>query len=159
MDQRTAIERDTLISYFPNLEADGDFVITSPSTYDYNCIAWALGYNNKWLWPLDEDCDILDGVEYWPDGLPRTEDIGNIIEAFKMEGYELCSNCNFEQGYTKVALYSIDCKATHAARQLDSGKWTSKLGPLNDITHGTPFSIEGDMYGKVHCIMKRPEKY
>jgi hypothetical protein len=46
-------------------------------------------------------------------------------------------------------------ECTHAARQLSNGCWTSKLGKLNDIQHGTPESIEGTEYGIVYCFMKR----
>jgi len=45
---------------------------------------------------------------------------------------------------------------THAARQLPDGKWTSKLGQLEDITHGTTDVIEGGDYGEVVQFMKRP---
>ena len=44
---------------------------------------------------------------------------------------------------------------THAARQLSSGFWTSKLGEAYDIQHGTPQSIEGGIYGCVYCYMKK----
>jgi hypothetical protein len=43
----------------------------------------------------------------------------------------------------------------HAARQLPSGRWTSKLGELEDIEHGLR-DLEGDAYGTVVLIMKRP---
>ena len=62
-----------------------------------------------------------------------------------------------EDKYQKVALYvKKDSKTwTHAARELRNGFWTSKLGQGYDIQHGTPFTIEGDSYGEVYCIMKR----
>ncbi|MFM7428637.1 MAG: hypothetical protein ACKO1F_01925 [Flammeovirgaceae bacterium] len=56
----------------------------------------------------------------------------------------------------KVALYGKDGKWTHAARQLVSGKWTSKMGSCEDIEHLTPLVLEGEGYGYVFQVMKRP---
>ncbi len=44
---------------------------------------------------------------------------------------------------------------THAARQLASGRWTSKLGKAEDIEHDL-HDLEGDLYGIVVLLMKRP---
>ncbi|TAF36353.1 MAG: hypothetical protein EAZ69_10585 [Oscillatoriales cyanobacterium] len=43
---------------------------------------------------------------------------------------------------------------THAARQLANGKWTSKLGWLEDIEHELD-GLTGDRYGVVGQILKR----
>jgi hypothetical protein len=57
----------------------------------------------------------------------------------------------------KVALYmTSDGEISHAARQLPSGRWTSKLGAYEDIEHNTLAAIEGDAYGMVAQILKRP---
>ena len=50
---------------------------------------------------------------------------------------------------------------SHAARQLPSGHWTSKLGKAEDIRHSTLEAVESDPnlglgYGKVAVILKRP---
>jgi regulator of protease activity HflC (stomatin/prohibitin superfamily) len=42
----------------------------------------------------------------------------------------------------------------HAARQLPSGMWTSKLGALEDIEHQLE-GLAGDRYGKIGQILKR----
>lgn len=44
---------------------------------------------------------------------------------------------------------------THAARQLHSGAWTSKLGNAEDIEHEL-HALEGEIYGTVVVIMNRP---
>jgi hypothetical protein len=44
---------------------------------------------------------------------------------------------------------------THAARQLTSGAWTSKLGNAADIEHELR-ALEGEIYGVVALILKRP---
>ena len=43
-----------------------------------------------------------------------------------------------QDGYEKIAIYALDGEPTHAARQLDTGRWTSKLGKHEDIEHDTP---------------------
>jgi hypothetical protein len=53
-------------------------------------------------------------------------------------------------------LYADDQAAPkHAARQLASGRWTSKIGVLEDIEHDLR-DLEGDEYGKVVVVIKRP---
>jgi hypothetical protein len=44
---------------------------------------------------------------------------------------------------------------THAARLLPSGLWTSKLGEWEDIEHDL-LALEGDVYGTVALLLKRP---
>lgn len=153
-------EEVQIIEVFPGLKNDPDFKITSPYNPDYNCIAWAYHYDNRWMWPGGVDKKTVDGFRFWPEGVEDTTDVAAFIEAFRKKGYEVCSNSEFEDGFRKIALYvkpgTTEC--THAARQLRSGKWTSKLGRSQDIQHGTPYSIEGDVYGVVHCIMKVPFK-
>ena len=43
------------------------------------------------------------------------------------------------------------------ARQLDSGKWASKLGKLEDIEHDLT-GVEGKVYGKVAQYLKKPRQ-
>jgi hypothetical protein len=45
---------------------------------------------------------------------------------------------------------------THAARQLDNGKWTSKLGQLEDIEHESLEALSGAVYGSVVQVLKKP---
>jgi hypothetical protein len=60
-----------------------------------------------------------------------------------------------EPGYEKVALYALAGLPKHAARQLPGGRWTSKLGPLEDVEHALEGLI-GTWYGNVVQILKRP---
>jgi hypothetical protein len=75
--------------------------------------------------------------------------------AFRALGYEPCADGHPEAGYEKVALYGNTTFYTHAARQLPSGKWTSKLGPFEDIEHDTPDDVAGGVYGEVMVFMRR----
>lgn len=137
---------------FPSLSYDKNFKITSPENPDYNCIAWTYGKVNCWMWPNEDS----DGVDYWPNNYLGGPDVKAFIEAFKKIGYEVCENDELEDGFLKIALYTIPhtTECTHAARQLNNGCWTSKLGSSNDIQHSTPYSIQGRLYGNVYCILK-----
>ncbi|MCL2313586.1 MAG: hypothetical protein FWC41_14105 [Firmicutes bacterium] len=109
------------------------------------------------MWPGGVEAMTLDGFHYWPDGVEDNEDVTAFIDAFQLKGFIVCDSWEHETEYRRIALYVEEgnTKCTHASRELSSGKWTSKLGPYKDIQHGTPFSIEGQDYGKVYCIMKR----
>jgi hypothetical protein len=60
-----------------------------------------------------------------------------------------------ESGFEKIALFASDGVPKHAARQLESGRWTSKLGTREDIEHAL-HDLEGAIYGSVALVMKRP---
>jgi hypothetical protein len=129
---------------FPRLTAENHRV-TSPETTDYNCVTWSAGDPGRWWEP---------GV-YWP--VPAESYGPEALEqAFRSLGYEPCSDGSTEGGFEKVALYSAGQFYTHAARQLPTGKWTSKLGRLEDIEHDTPEDVAGGVYGEVFRFMKRP---
>lgn len=144
-----------ILQTFPQLQKDPNFKVTSKSDYKYNCIAWAAIYDDRWIWPPTSYS--LDGVYYyWPENTKNTDNVSSFIEMFEKKGYEKCSSYDFEKGYRKIALYAGENETcTHGARQISNGLWTSKLGAEQDIQHGSPYSIEGDNYGKVYCIMKK----
>ncbi|MBU4421077.1 MAG: hypothetical protein KKH84_08760 [Proteobacteria bacterium] len=134
--------------WFPKLQGGG-YTITSPATVDYNCIAWAADDTESVWWP-----DRLY-IGYWPAGIPRAETLEGFIEAFATLGFTQCDAAEYEKGFEKVAIYvDTSGKPTHAARQLSSGLWTSKLGNLQDIEHDID-GVSGDLYGSVAVIMKR----
>ena len=96
---------------FPRL----DYVITSESDGDYNCIAWAIGHNDTW-WSH------LPGYRWMGQ---RTPGIDSLIALFHELGYEECADDGIESGYEKVALYAQNGRWTHAARQLSNGQSSS----------------------------------
>ncbi|MBI5409313.1 MAG: hypothetical protein HZA14_08105 [Nitrospirae bacterium] len=135
---------------FPGLQSGG-YDITSPATQEYNCIAWAAGDSETWWWP-NKDC-------FWPSDAPQEENLDVFIKVYEAVGYSLCDSDSYEEGVEKVAVY-VDPEGlpTHAARQLSNGRWTSKLGKLEDIEHDTLEGISGHTYGSVAVIMKRPKQ-
>src|SRR5262245_37921429 len=138
----------TLEQHFPNLAPTG-YTVTSPATFVYNCIAWAAGITDDWWWP-----DPM-GVSTWPAPARREETLAAFVEAFRTLGYVPCDDGAPEPGYEKVALYALAGVPKHAARQLPSGRWTSKLGELEDVEH-TLDGLVGTWYGDVVQFLKRP---
>src|SRR5262249_46956900 len=103
---------------FPHLQIEG-YTVTSPATSGYNCIAWAAGKNDAWWWP-----DKMH-VHYWPDEVERVVSMTAFQALFEFLGYARCDDGIFEIGFEKVALYAMDGKPKHAARQTSTGQWTS----------------------------------
>jgi hypothetical protein len=137
---------------FPGLRGT-DYRVTSPRDRQYNCIAWATGDMRRWWWP---DPPPEDEAYYWPPGASNEETLAAFVAAFATLGYGPCEGEAAEPGWERVALYATaDGAPTHAARQLPNGRWTSKLGRLEDLEHGL-HDLEGEAYGIVVQILKRP---
>ena len=137
----------------PNLN-DANCVVTSPRHNGYNCIAWAVGDSSRWWWPSP-----LPGSAYWPRGVPLEESIQAFIQAFGTKGFTPCADSSLEDGVEKIALFANQVGGllvpTHAALQLESGEWTSKLGPLEDIMHITSDAVNGPLYGQAVQFLSR----
>lgn len=82
-------------------------------------------------------------------------DLSAFVAAFGTLGYEPCSDGDLEDGFEKIAIYRSPSGIQHAARQLGTGRWTSKLGGLEDIEHGSPAELEGVEYGRVVQYLRR----
>lgn len=135
---------------FPDLRGTS-YSDTSPCTPDYNCIAWAAGESDRWWEP-----DLLMAGYYWPANARQSYDVLALVDAYESIGYTKCPNGKAQRGYEKVAIYASPTgEWTHGARQLASGRWTSKLGSREDIEHETPQDLCGKEYGTVHCYMRR----
>ena len=96
------------------------------------------------------------GQYFWPAGVPRRLTIEAFVEAYALLGYAKCGDGSLEPGFEKIAIYSKGLP-THAARQLSDGRWTSKLGQSEDISHDAVETVEGPLYGTVEVYMKRPQ--
>ena len=87
--------------------------------------------------------------------------MGGFVEAFEALGYHLCLSEALEPGLEKIAIYGVQGPdglsiPTHAALQLPSGEWTSKLGRFEDIRHQTVEGVSGPVYGRARIFMSRP---
>ena len=134
---------------FPAL-ASGNYAVTGPAGSDYNCIAWAAGESDRWWWP-----DPL-GLNFWPPEITRLETIDSFRLAFEALGFANAKNDQPEPGMEKIAIFAQGGKPTHMARQLENGRWTSKMGQSEDIEHALR-DLEGVLYGEVALFMGRPK--
>ena len=132
---------------FPAL-AESGYLKSSESDPFYNCFAFAVHDTGQWwekmavrgyYWPLDRD----DRVEDW-------------VAALKLHNFTPTENRGLEPSFEKVCIYvNKDGSPEHVARQLESGKWTSKIGKHEDIEHATLSALEGQEYGEATITMKR----
>jgi hypothetical protein len=131
----------------------GKFKVTSPVDVRYNCIAFAAGDTTKWWWP--------DPQYYWPSSIRSENTLEAYIMLFKSLGYEECAGPEVEPGFEKVAIFTgATGKPTHAARQLETGVWASKLGKSFDIQHELEQvgGFKAKSYGRLAAYLKRPTK-
>jgi len=136
---------------FPGLRT-APYVVMTPRTNRYNCIAWAAGDDANWWWPTNGPGDVQ---RFWPTGVRREETLAAFIAALATRGFAPAETDALETGFEKVALF-VDGRGvpTHAARQLSTGLWTSKLGDWEDIEHRL-HALEGELYGSVAMLLKR----
>ena len=138
---------------FPALR-NSRFEITSEYDHLYNCVGWVVGLTTEWWEPNFED-----GV--WPDGVAPERTVTATIHALATVGYEPCEDGNLQEGFEKAAIFGEGDLFIHAARQLPSGLWTSKLGSAWDIVHElgalTSAANAGGpvQYGEVVAFLRR----
>jgi hypothetical protein len=125
--------------------------VTSGASSEYNCFAWAVYYTDRWLQP-----DVPFG--FWPADIPRPRQLtlNTLTAVYAKDGFERCDSGDHEPGFEKIAIYT-DRRGLprHAARQLASGVWTSKLGEAEDIEHDTLEVLEGAEYGSPVRYLRR----
>jgi hypothetical protein len=132
---------------FPSLEKSG-YSKSSERTPEYNCFAFAV-YDTGQFWQKLP----VKGY-YWP--LDRDDRLEDWIGALGLNNFKPTDNWDLEPGFEKVCIYVNDSGSPeHVARQLESGKWTSKIGKLEDIQHDTLGGLEGTEYGTPKVILKR----
>jgi hypothetical protein len=140
---------------FPNLRAAGYRITSEPAPVP-NCTGWALG-DVEHVWD-----PFLAGflpIYYWPPGVPRNDSLEALAQVFQLHQYEDCDSAELEPRWEKIAIYAdATGEATHSARQLPSGAWTSKLGQEEDIDHETLGALVSSIYGSVSKVMRRPRK-
>jgi hypothetical protein len=136
--------------WFPKL-TPADYEITSPKSEQYNCIAWALGQNDAWWEPASKS------GYYWPKDAPLDDRIESLVVVFKSFGFDVCLTGEPESGFEKIAIYGEEGAFLHAARQIEGGRWTSKLGPFEDIEHKNlnVLTRPDPAYGEVVIFMRR----
>ena len=150
---RDAAYLETLL---PRLRGSG-YVITSDQADRPNCIGWVL-YSDLYFDPVAVG-GWLAGY-YWPPGIRDDYNVETLLELFALFAFEECDNSDLEDGVEKIAIYTgADGEASHVARQLPSGEWTSKLNKLEDIRHRTLDEIlSPPEYAAVATFVRRQRK-
>ncbi|MGC2374069.1 MAG: hypothetical protein WA484_09365 [Solirubrobacteraceae bacterium] len=144
-------DRATVESWIPRL-TDADYRITSPQDPRYNCFAWAVRDDTRVWSPA-----MLGSGVYWPPGIPALPSMSGVIDAYVQTGYEVCDSLAVEESFEKIAIFAdLAGEPRHAARQLPSGWWTSKLGDHVDIEHAEVGVVGGELYGEPIVYMRRP---
>src|SRR4051812_42310617 len=88
---------EALRAALPRLTAD-NYRISSPATWEYNCVAWAVGVTDTWWWPLPG--------RYWPSGVPREETVEAFLAGFASLGYFPITAEGPDPDVERVALYA-----------------------------------------------------
>jgi hypothetical protein len=87
----------------------------------------------------------IDPEFFWPADVPEPpedeDDLDYYVALFGSWGYEVTDSPDLEDGYLKVAIFATDNNFDHVAKQLPSGRWSSKGGKSFDFRHGTLESI------------------
>lgn len=155
------VNRSRLADVFPDLADDANFKILSERTDVYNCIAWAMGYTDRWVDPY------IGPGHWWPMGVARDAKPETLVAAFQAEGFEISEDSSLEEGYSKVVLYKKKGAEewTHAARIVTSDIEYSKFGRAWDGQHShdvlcrTSIGNELQSYGIAYAYMKRRNDY
>ena len=121
-------EWTSLVRDFPNL-IESDVELLGPSTSTYNCIAWALGYTDRWINPPAAQGDFVE--LFLGDARPRhyTKELPALDPKARCDGYKDAT------------------EMTHASR-IDGEVWSSKLGSDFLISHNRS-GVTGSLYGSI----------
>lgn len=165
MALNTQANRDALTKQgFSQLETDEAFEVTSPCDRFYNCIAWAMGFDDRWV---DDYPDTPSKRKWWPSGVVKDHTPKGLISAFEAVGFECCESPEMEEGYDKVVLYksskhidpntglNVPEQWTHAARVIGDNLYHSKMGESFDIHHSGNNVFSQSPYGIEYQSMRR----
>jgi hypothetical protein len=119
----TATEKQRFRGYFPNLDVDRVIVSGGVSTA-YNCIAWTVGFTDRWIWPGGSLTDF--DTFYQGFGFVRGDD--GTIAAWGHSATRVTHGCVSGPGH--------------------GPRWESKCGGDLRIQHGLD-ELTGSLYGRV----------
>lgn len=151
MDYNTNCARESLTcagAFGDRLKLDPNFRLTSPFTYQYNCIAFAMGMQDRWV-------DSANLPWHWWPPVEKGMTVTHLVKAFEYFGFEDCGmDDSFDKEYDKIAIYQKEGQWTHAARIIDDGIYHSKFGASYDGVHSRGDVLQAQ-YGDVVIVMRR----
>lgn len=130
----------SLKTLFPKL-VQANTYITAGITYQYNCIAWSIGFNDRWINP---DTTVAD-----------------FVKSYLKAG---CQEVGYGSYSMAICGWANKSDPTHGSRKYGgvsvgvSGLWESKLGANYRITHGCD-ELAGDSYGKIVKSFTAPQMF
>lgn len=127
----TAYEWNELVSVFPDLNYN-DVWITAPPSPVYNCIAWSLGFDDRWINPESPLAAFQYQYETYGKIVVHTLGPGATIDGWGINADDMTHGSKLYAG----------------SPGLPPGLWESKLGQNCRITHGRT-QLMGDLYGQV----------
>jgi hypothetical protein len=144
-------DKDEIEDQIPEL-ATTSYEIKSDPTIRYNCFAWAARDSANYWDPLQ-----IGKGYFWPLGPPAFPNLASYVAAYETQRFRECNSTSLEPGKEKIAIF-VDRAGDpfHAARQLPSGRWTSKLGDKHDIEHGLADIDGARLIGRLAVVMERP---
>ena len=92
---------------------------------------------------------------FWPGDGSQLETVETFVAAFAGLGFLPAQTADLTPDVEKVVVYARSGVSTHMARQLSTGRWTSKLGSGPDIEHEL-LDLTGGIYGAVAVVLQRP---
>lgn len=120
-------ERKQLSLLFPRINPD-NVVVTGDVDDAYNCLAWALGFTDRWIWPWHT--------------MPPSKN--NFNRLFARYGHPAAA-------HGKIAGFGISVdRMTHGS--LCHKRWESKCGGWLRIAHELGEMEGGTFYGDVQCF-------
>lgn len=152
MDFNTPRNRFRLILDFPRLADDPYFRLTSEDVITYNCIAFAMGFVDRWVQPLPPN-----GPQtcWWPDNVRKDFSELALLEAFEAVGFSATDDTVPVPDFDYAMLYSLRGNWTHASRLIANGVEHSKFGSLWNGYHSS-HQFSGTIYGSPFILMRRP---
>jgi hypothetical protein len=145
-----AVTHRSLRRHCPRLRRTLYRVTSSPAD-EYNCFAWAAGEIHRRWDPTRRRTE----RNYWPVD-SRSTALEDAVAAFEAVGFRRVDDSQPTAGHQTIMLYVSDGHITHAARLLENGCWTSKLGTDIDIEHDTLDALAGGLYGEPAVMLDRP---
>lgn len=151
MDYNTNCARESLTRadmFGDRLKLDPNFRLMSPFTYQYNCIAFAIGMQDRWVDPANLPW------HWWPP-VAKGITVDHLVKVFQYFGFEDCGiDDSIDEKYDKIAIYQNAGHWTHAARIIADGIYHSKFGASYDGVHSRVDVLQAQ-YGDVAIIMRR----
>lgn len=121
--QMTPAEKQRFHALFPNINVNAA-VVTDGSSIVYNCISWALGYTDRWIWPG-----------------PTLQQFDALYRKF---GFVRAGNGAIAAWGQSTSAMTHGC----VAGSLHGPRWESKCGSDLRIQHGLN-ELVGASYGRV----------